>query len=447
MTQQQHDPKDRPVPLQDAVVDQLPDGVEERAHGLHDPKLKLEYDPLFRSVLGTGVNRRELLQTAAGLAAASGAFPAASYAQDKQFDPVVKIGYLPITDAAALLIAHEKGFLKREGLDSVRPTLIRSWEQLVEGFESHRFNLAHLLIPIPIWMRYGNRYPVKIVAWDHTNGSAMVVREGSGIKSFKDLGGKQFAMPFWYSMHNIISQLELRNAGIKPVIRPQDAKLASDECNFLILPPPDMPPALASRTIDAYCVAEPFNALGELKAGGKILRFTGDIWKGHPCCVVVMHEADAMDPDRAAWAQAVLNAVVQAQIYIDANRDEVAHTLSAAGKGYLPFPVEVIQRAMIFYNPAHYQEAIQHPQWHQDRINMDAWPYPSATELVVSDLKNTLVTGDTGFLKTLSPDFVSKDLVNYDHVKKATEKFPAWKKDPSVSQSGDPYTRTEEIAL
>lgn len=422
-------------------------GIEERADGLYDPNLRLDYDSTFHSILGTGVNRRELLQTAAGLAALGSAFPTPSFAQDKKFDPVVKIGYLPITDAAALLVAHEAGFLKKEGLESVRPTLIRSWEQLVESFGSHRFNLTHLLIPIPIWMRYGNRYPVKIVAWDHTNGSAVVVREDSGIKSFKDFGGKQFAMPFWYSIHNIISQLELRNAGIKPVIRPQHAKLAPDECNFLVLPPPAMPPALAARTIDAYCVAEPFNALGELKAGGKLLRFTGDIWKGHPCCVVVMHEADAMDPARAQWAQAVLNAVVQAQIYINANRKEVAHMLSAAGKRYLPFPAEVIERAMIFYNPAHYKEAIQHPQWHQDRIDMNGWPYPSATELVTDYLKKTVVTGNTGFLDKLSPAFVAKDLVNYEHVKKATEKFPAWKKDPSVPQSGNPYVRMEEIAL
>ena len=278
-------------------------------------------------------------------------------------------------------------------------------------------------------MRYGNHYPVKIVAWDHTNGSAMVVRKDSGIKCFKDLGGKQFAMPFWYSIHNIISQLELRNAGIKPVIRPQNAKLAPDECNLLILPPPDMPPALASRSIDAYCVAEPFNALGELLAGGEVLRFTGDIWKGHPCCVVCMHEADAMDPRRASWAQAALNAIVQAQTFISGNRQEVAHLLSKEGQSYLPFPANVVERAMIYYDPAIYREAIKHPDWHQNRIDMNAWPYPSATEIVASDLKKTVVTGDRAFLDTLTPEFVAKDLVNYDHVKKATEKYyDAWKK-------------------
>jgi NitT/TauT family transport system substrate-binding protein len=422
-------------------------GIVERADGFLDPKLILEHDPMFRRVLGTGVNRRELFQTAAGLAAAGGLLPAPSFAQEKKFDEKVKIGYLPITDAAALLVAHEQGFLKKEGLDSDRPTLIRSWEQLVEGFASHRFNLTHLLIPIPIWMRYSNHYPVKIVAWDHTNGSAIVVHKDSGINSFKDFGGKQFAMPFWYSIHNIISQLELRNAGIKPVIKPQHAKLEPDECNFLVLPPPAMPPALAARTIDAYCVAEPFNALGELKANGKLLRFTGDIWKGHPCCVVVMHEADAMDPGRAQWAQAVLNAIVQAQLHISANRKEVAHILSADGQRYLPFPKEVIERAMVFYNPAEYRDAIKHPQWGQNRIDMNGWPFPSATDLVATHLKKTLVTGNTEFLEKLSPEFVTKDLVNYEHVKRATEKFPDWRKLPSIPQTGDPYTRMEEISL
>jgi NitT/TauT family transport system substrate-binding protein len=78
---------------------------------------------------------------------------------------------------------------------------------------------------------------------------------------------------------------------------------------------------------------------------------------------------------------------------------------------------------------------------------MNGWPYPSATDLVTSHLKKTLVTGNTGFLEKLSPDFVTKDLVNYEHVRKATEKFPDWRTLPSIPQSGDPYQRMEEISL
>ncbi|PVV07228.1 MAG: hypothetical protein B6D72_18750, partial [gamma proteobacterium symbiont of Ctena orbiculata] len=288
--------------------------IDKYGDGIDDPELVLEYDPLFKNILGSGVDRRDFLKMGS-LAAMSSLIPsAATFAKEKKWDPVVKIGYIPITDAAALLVAHELGYFKKEGIESVRPTLIRGWSPLVEAFASHRFNLTHMLIPIPIWMRYNNKYPLKITAWDHTNGSAIIVHKDSGINTPKDFGGKQFAVPYWYSIHNIVSQKIMKEAGIKPVIRPQSAKLAPDECNFLVLNPPEMPPALAAKSIDGYCVAEPFNALGEIKAGGKVLRFTGDVWKGHPCCVVVMHEADAMDPDRAAWAQGVHNAIIAAQI-------------------------------------------------------------------------------------------------------------------------------------
>ena len=433
----------------DEDIFELPPDNPDIIEGMPDPNLVLDYDPRFSSILGTGISRRTLLKAGA-LAAFSGALPSMGAFAEKKFDPVVNICYIPITDAAALLVAHELGFFKKEGIDSVRPTLIRGWSPLVEAFQAHKFNLTHMLIPIPIWMRYNNKFPMKITAWDHTNGSALVVGAHTDIKSFKDFGGKQLAVPYWYSIHNIVSQMLLREAGIKPVIRPQDAKLAPNECNFLVLAPPDMPPAIAAKKIDAYIVAEPFNALGEIKAGAKLLRFTGDVWKGHPCCVVVMHEADTMDPARAAWAQGVHNAIVAAQIHLAENRKEMAHLLSKDGKNYLPFPVEVIDRAMNFYDPAYYKnmKAIQHLDWQQSRINFQGWPYPSATDFVVEQLKTkTVVTGDRAFLDDLSPEKVSKDLVNYDFIKKALEKNPKWKNDLSVPQTGDPYTRKEIIKV
>ena len=95
--------------------------------------------------------------------------------------------------------------------------------------------------------------------------------------------------------------------------------------------------------------------------------------------------------------------------------------------------------------PAYYKNphAIQHTAWGQDRINFQAWPYPSATKLNVQYLKESVLTGDIAFLEKLSPELVADDLVNYDFVKKALEANPKWKADSSVPQSGDPYTREE----
>ncbi len=362
-------------------------------------------------------------------------------------DEVVRIGYLPILDATALLVAHAKGFFEEEGLKAAKPTLIRGWSPLVEGFAAGKFNLVHLLKPIPVWMRYNNNFPVKIMSWAHLNGSALVVGKHIKASTFKDLGGKQVAVPYWYSMHNVVLQMALRDAGLKPVIKPQTATLAPDEVNLMIMPPPDMPPALASKKIDAFIVAEPFNAAGELLAGGTMLRFTGDIWKNHPCCVVCMNEKTVAA--KPTWTQKVMNAVVRAQIYAQENKEEVAHMLSKNGKRYLPMPSKVVKRAMTLYDETTYAEpaAIQNKaEWGNGRIDFQPWPYPSATKMIVEQMNNTLVGGDKTFLDKLDPDFVTKDLVNYDHVKVAMEKFMDWSKVPGIDPA-NPYERTEIVKI
>ncbi|PTW59813.1 NitT/TauT family transport system substrate-binding protein [Breoghania corrubedonensis] len=400
----------------------------------------------------TDFTRRQTLDmfAAGGLMAALGPLIGAmsSPAFAAADDEVVRIGYLPITDATALLVAHGMGYFKDEGLKVERPTLIRGWSPLVEGFVAGKFNLVHFLKPIPVWMRYNNKIPVKLMAWAHTNGSGLVVGGKTGITSFSQLGGKQVAVPFWYSMHNIVLQYALRQSGITPVIKSASEPLAANECNLQILPPPEMPAALAVGKIDAYIVAEPFNAMGELKAGAKMLRFTGDIWKNHPCCVICMHEQ--VTTEKKEWTQKVMNAVVRAQIYSSKNKAEVARLMSKDGEGYLPMPATVVERAMTLYTQdEEYIEtgAIQHgAEWGNGRIDFQPWPYPSATRLIVEEMNKTVVGGDRTFLDGLDPQHVADDLVNYEFVKNALDKYPEWKDDPSVNAS-DPFAREEVLEL
>ncbi|MCB1397276.1 MAG: ABC transporter substrate-binding protein [Rhodobacter sp.] len=383
---------------------------------------------------------------AAMLAGMAGTLPRQAAAQQ---DEVLRIGYLPITDATPLLVAHAMGFFEEEGIECEAPTLIRGWSPLIEGFASGRFNLVHLLKPIPVWMRYNNNFPVKIMSWAHTNGSALVVGNHTDITDFAGLGGKQVAVPFWYSIHNIILQYALRAAGITPVIKAQGEPIAPNECNLQVLPPPEMPPALAARMIDAYIVAEPFNALGELMAGARMLRFTGDIWKNHPCCVVCMNE-QVIDA-RPEWTQRVMNAVVRASVYASQNKAEVAQMLSRDGRGYLPAPAPVVTRAMTLYadNPDYVSSGaiVNQAEFHNGRIDFQPWPYPSATRMIVEAMNETVVSGETTFLNGLDPDFVVDDLVNYEFVRNALERYPEWMNDPSVATGGDPFTRVETLNL
>ncbi|RBQ28685.1 ABC transporter substrate-binding protein [Aliarcobacter vitoriensis] len=355
----------------------------------------------------------------------------------KYFDETVKIGYLPITDANSLLIAHEIGLFKEEGLKSEKPTLLRGWSPLVESFTAKKFNVVHLLKPIPIWMRFANNIPVKIPAWAHTNGSAFVVGNHKNITSVKDLGGTNLAVPYWYSMHNIILQKLLKEHGLTPVIQNKDIPLKPNEVNLQILPPPEMPLALVAKKIDGYIVAEPFNAFGELKANATILRFTGDVWKNHPCCAVTMHE-DILN-EQQEWSQKVINAIVKAEIFISENRVETAKILSNDKSGLLPFEFKVIDRAMNFYdNPVYAQIGANRNKdiWNNHRIDFDPYPYPSATEYIINAMKDTLVEGNLKFLDNVDPKQAVNEIIDYRYVTNAINKF--YKTPP-------PFSREEKL--
>ena len=372
-----------------------------------------------------GMNRRQFLQFSGLLAASAGLqllshqlpSQAAGAASLKGQDQSVKIGYLPILDASPLLIADARGAFRDQGLTVPDPTRFRSWAQLSEAFLSRQVNVVHMLFPTTIWMRYGKQFPAKVVAWNHTNGSALTVQER--INKPADLGGQVVAIPFWYSIHNILLQQLLQKNGLKIVRKPIEEKLDDREVNLVVLPPAEMVPALASKKIAGYIVAEPFNAAAEAKKIGKVLRFTGDIWNDHACCVVLVHEDDVKQ--RPEWTQRVVNAIVISQRWMQANRPEVAALLSQeGGKNYTPHSQAVLTRALTAYGQPYIQDkAIQHPQWRNQRIDFQPYPFASYTQELVRLLKKTQLEGDNAFLRTLSPDLVARDLVTDQFVRRA----------------------------
>jgi NitT/TauT family transport system substrate-binding protein len=329
----------------------------------------------------------------------------------------VRIGYLPITDAAPLLVAHARKMFEAEGLTVEPPRLFRAWPNLVEAFMARQVDVVHILMPTAILLRYGNRFPAKVVAWNHTNGSAITVQPQ--IRSLQQLGGQQVAIPFYYSVHNIILQEMLRREGLKPVLRPQGRSLSEDEVGLVVMPPPEMVSALANRSIAGYIVADPFNAAAEVNRVGRVLRLSGDVWRDHACCVVLMHEDDLQR--RPDWSQAVVNAVVKAQQWIRQNRAATARLLSREAGTYTPHPEAVLRRVLVEYDPVIYQQegAIRHKGWKVPRIDFQPYPFPSYTELLVRLLQRTQVEGNRDFLRTLKPQQVVRDLVDDRFVRKA----------------------------
>lgn len=322
----------------------------------------------------------------------------------------LRVGYLPITDATPLLIAHAKGYYKDSGLEVDRPTLFRSWPAIAEAFQARQVDIVHMLMPTTVFMRFGQNVPVKVVAWNHMDGSGLTV--ANDIDSLEDLLGKTIAIPSYYSIHNVTLQALLREGNVTPIIGGHPSASAR-EVKLVVMAPPDMPPAIANGSIGGYIVAEPFNAAAEVNGVGKMLRFTGDIWQNHACCVAIMHE-DAI-AERPNWAQATVSAIARAQLFANENREEAAKILSDDGEKYLPQPRKVIDQAMNHYDAEEYggpQGAIQHPEWPNHRITFQPFPFRSYTEELVRMMKETTVEGDAAFLASLDPAAAHAQLVD-----------------------------------
>lgn len=394
-----------------------------------------------------GMTRRDFLRVSA-LGSASVAAPllfagdAAARQGPKGDDQPVRIGYLPITDATPLLVAHARGLFEAEGLKAEKPRLFRSWAQIIEAFISGQINVIHLLSPATMSVRYAAKFPAKVVAWNHVNGSALTV--ANDINSIADLGGRTVAIPLWYSIHNILLQEMLTKNGLNVVTRAGSASLKSNEVKLVVLAPSEMVSALASKTIAGFIVAEPFNALAETAGVGKVLRFLGDVWKNHACCVTFLAERDI--DQRPEWAQGVTSAIVKAQLWTRSNQLETAKLLSNVGTNrYTPHTLQVLSKVLTVTDYADYEKrgVILHKDWQQRRIDFQPYPFASYTEELVRAMRRTQLEGDVSFLQKLDPAFVARDLIDDRFVRKAIAQVGG----PSVFGLPANLMRRETVAL
>ncbi|HUH60951.1 MAG TPA: ABC transporter substrate-binding protein [Candidimonas sp.] len=394
------------------------------------------------TAMGPSLDARRQFIKLSGLFTAMGALPLLqmhNVARAAQPDAPLRIGYLPITDATPLLVAHHNKLFESQGIAVEKPRMFRSWAQIVEAFLAGQVNAIHLLSPMTVWARYGSQSRAKVVAWNHMSGSGLTVQHD--INTIRDLGGKTVAIPFWYSLHNIVLQHLLKNQGLEPV---SNGEPGPTQVKLVVMAPSDMVPALANKQIAGYTVAEPFNASAEVLKIGKILRFTGDVWKDHACCVVLMHEQDL--EQRPDWSQKVVNGLVQAQAWIQDNREETARILSKENvQRYTPHTFETLAKVLVpaQMDNAQYEAsgAIVNAGWKEKRIDFQPYPFPSYTEELIRKLKTTLVSGQNDFLQKLDPAFVARDLVDDRFVKKAILDMGG----PSVFGLPESFTRQETI--
>lgn len=373
----------------------------------------------------------------------------------------LRIGYLPITDAAALLLAHDLGLFAGHGVPSTRPVLFRSWEALAQAFTVGEVDVVHLLMPFAVQLRYARNVPARVLGWGHANGSALTVRRG--ITRVEQLAGTTVAIPYWWSVHNILLQQVLAAAGLQvrlrsgggpaptatlnPSLNPapdpsghlsstsasRGSRGARGAVDLVVMPPAEMASALAAGRISGFVVADPFSAVAEANGSGVVLRFLGDVWRSHGCCAIVVRQDLISDTPHAA--QGITDAIVAAQQWADGHRGGIAERLTGAG-AYLPQKPAAVHRVVTRgANDAGLLD--RNPTWHGERLEFTALPYPSATSTLVSLMKQTRVDGDTTFLDRVDPTTVHAELVDDRFVRNSLTRAGA---------HASSWTRSEEVA-
>jgi ABC-type nitrate/sulfonate/bicarbonate transport system substrate-binding protein len=274
----------------------------------------------------------------------------------------LRIGFIPLVDAAALLVAIDKGFARNEGLDV---TLHRevSWSNVRDKLNLGLFDAAHLLAPVAIASSLGlGHVKVPIVAPFNLglNGNAITVSPTLHAAIATELAGDPldplataqalsrvvaarrakgleplvFGMTFPFSTHNFQLRFWMAAGGVDP----------DEDVRLVVLPPPYMVESLASGHVDAFCVGAPWNSVAVDLGVGYILHFVSDI---------LARAAEKVLALRQPWAEKnpqVLSSLVRAHDraaeFIEApdNRAEVAAIL--ARPEYLGVDAEVVRRTL-----------------------------------------------------------------------------------------------------
>jgi NitT/TauT family transport system substrate-binding protein len=224
------------------------------------------------------------------------------------------VGFLPVT---CHLTCPVTDFINKntEGQSFFQPMRFNGWPELKEQFISHpdKMPASFILAPMAIALREQG-VKIKIVHLGHRDGSAVMVHKDSQIFKTTDLRGKTIAVPGRYSNQRLIVYRELKKAGMSP-----------DEVTIIEMPPPDMPAALLSRSVDAISSGEPFMGQTELDGYGRVLWQAKDVWPGFISCVLAVHEKAIRDqrPD----IQRLVNGIAASGKWID---QSMAHRMDAA---------------------------------------------------------------------------------------------------------------------
>ncbi len=260
---------------------------------------------------------------------------------------LIRIGFIPLTDCASVVMADKLGLYKQYGLN-VEVTKEASWANVRDKLLTGELQASHCLFGMPFSVYTGVGGTVgkelKIAMVLNTNGQAITLaKDLAAYAGYGDLKGvpaavealrakkePTFAMTFPGGTHDMWLRYWLAASGV-------DQKTVK----IITIPPPQMVANMKVNTMDGFCVGEPWPGLAVKDDIGYTHLATQDIWKDHPEKALVANPEFA--EKRRDDFKKVVRAILEASIWLDKmeNRAEAAEILSA--QAYVNAPVEVLK--------------------------------------------------------------------------------------------------------
>ncbi|MCP9850960.1 nitrate ABC transporter ATP-binding protein [Cyanobium sp. Morenito 9A2] len=246
----------------------------------------------------------------------------------------LEIGFIPLTDCAPLVVAQERGFFAKYGLEQVTLRRETNWKTLEANVRQKVLDAGQMVAGMPFAMTLGcgGQPPTPVISalTLSRNGNAISLHRRfaeAGVHSLADLkawtvanpGRKPvLAMVHPASMHNLILRAWLASGGMEP----------GRDVELIVIPPPQMVATLKAGSIDGFCVGEPWNSRAVQEGLGTVIATDGELWNGH--CEKVLGVREDWAAAHPLTHQALIKALIEACRYCDdpANRADLSELLA-----------------------------------------------------------------------------------------------------------------------
>lgn len=309
----------------------------------------------------------------------------------------LKVGFVPITCATPIIMAHPMGFYSKYGLD-VEVIKTAGWAVARDKSLAMEYDASHMLTPMPLAMSMGagsTAKPFIMPAVENINGQAIVLHiDHKDKRDPKQWKGFKFGVPFDYSMHNFLLRYYVAEHGLDP----------DKDIQIRVVPPPEMVANLRAGNLDGYLSPDPFNQRAVWEKVGFIHMLTKDIWDGHPCCAFACSKDFAVSHPNTFGA--LLKAIVDATHFSAKmeNRKQIAEAI--APTNYLNQPVPVIEQVLT----GRYADGLGEVKNVPDRIDFDPFPWHSMAVWILTQMKRWgYVKGDIDYQKIAEEVYVAAE--------------------------------------